>query len=634
MDQSAFDALITRLEDEARSRPGTYTTRVALVALFGFVILGIALGFSFLMLAGIGGLIFLGLKFGGAAIALLLVKLGKVLFLLAVPAWYMLRSTWTMLTARFERPGGHEVRRADAPELFARLDDMRARMKGPRFHHVLLTDELNAAVVQHPRFGLFGWEENYLVLGLPLLQVMSTDEAMAVVAHEYGHLSGQHGRFGAFIYRLRGAWSRIQEISGQWTDWGSRVAARMFRWYAPWFNAYSFVLARRNEYEADRSSVELVGLAPAASALKRVNIAAQFEGARYWPAINRRIGDESEPPAQRSATWMQAWRDDLTAEQQHDYLRVSLARITDHADTHPALADRLRAMGVDTQDIAPPGPVAQPAAEAWFGAQLPRFRQALDDAWRQQVDEHWRQRHAWLQERRQRLQALRELPAPSVAEEWEAIVITGEVHPETDLAPLLAALLAHAPDHAAALFRRGSLRLERGDEGGIDDLERVMALDADATLPACNIVYGYLASRDAARAAAYRDRWIARNEFEQRRNAELEHLAPATTQLAAPDLPEAVLAGCRQLLAANGADIKRAWVLRRVIRSDADARAWVLCVETGMFAGNGTRARVVQRLAQLEWPLRMHIVPLGSSNFAGLRKQVKKLALAPLYAAP
>jgi len=48
---------------------------------------------------------------------------------------------------------------------------------------------------------------------------------------------------------------------------GSEIFEVFFDWYAPYFGAYSFVLARAREYEADRCSVEVVGKANAARAL-------------------------------------------------------------------------------------------------------------------------------------------------------------------------------------------------------------------------------------------------------------------------------------------------------------------------------------------------------------------------------
>lgn len=633
MEQHAFDALINRLEQQARATPARYTASVAVVALLGFFILAAALGFSALMVAALAGVLVLGFKVGGTGFVILAAKLGKLLILLLVPAWMMLKSTWTMLTTRFPAPEGREVKRGDAPALFARLDEMRTRMKGPRFHHVLFTDEMNAAVVQHPRWGLLGGHRNYLILGLPLMEVLGPDEALAVVAHEYGHLAGQHGRFGAFIYRLRGAWARMQAMADGWTDWASRLVARLFRWYAPFFNAYTFVLARQNEYQADRSAAELVGVAPAANALARVNIAAQFEQACFWPDIHRRIRLEPAPPAARSLAWAQAWREQLQPQQAQDFLQQALARVTDHADTHPALADRLRAMGVDPATMAPPPVVGESAAQAWLGKRLPALRKELDERWQRDIGERWAERHQYLQAQHAELDRLRALPAPDEEESWQTIRLTGELEPDTDLMPALEALLARCPEHVSALYRRGLLRLERRDDAGIADLERVMTLDPEAILPACERLFGYLADQDAARAETYRARWIARNDLEQRRAQEVRQLDPRRCTLApADELPAEALARFADIVRRAPKGITRAWLLRRVIAADDQARAWVLAFESGWTTSEKKRQAIVDFIVAQEVPVVVHVVPLASPVFAPLRQQVKQLALPPLVA--
>ena len=79
----------------------------------------------------------------------------------------------------------------------------------------IIDDEFNACIVQIPRFGLFGGARNYLVIGLPLMQTLTVEQFAAVLAHEYGHLSGAHGHFSAWIYRLRVTWSRGSSIHSQ-----------------------------------------------------------------------------------------------------------------------------------------------------------------------------------------------------------------------------------------------------------------------------------------------------------------------------------------------------------------------------------------------------------------------------------
>jgi len=133
-----------------------------------------------------------------------LIKLGWPLLLLA---YAILRALWV----RFPRPDGVAVTRAQAPALFTMVEELRRKLACPRFHHVLLTAEWNAAVAQRPRLGPFGWYENYLQLGLPLMTGLSLDEFRAVLAHELGHLSRNHGRFGSWIYRIRATWGRLLE---------------------------------------------------------------------------------------------------------------------------------------------------------------------------------------------------------------------------------------------------------------------------------------------------------------------------------------------------------------------------------------------------------------------------------------
>ena len=66
------------------------------------------------------------------------------------------------------------------------IEEVRCKAAAPRVHEVLLTNDVNAAVVQVPRLGMFGWQKNYPILGLPLMQLMSPEELKAVLATSSG----------------------------------------------------------------------------------------------------------------------------------------------------------------------------------------------------------------------------------------------------------------------------------------------------------------------------------------------------------------------------------------------------------------------------------------------------------------
>src|SRR5262245_21758984 len=146
MNQKEFEDLINRLELYSREKPAAYALRVALWAALGYL-------FLFMVLATVGGLAYLVMYMRGRYLQFLLVALGLVTIIL--------RALWI----KFPEPEGKAMRQADAPKLFALVDEVRRATNGPHVHKLLLTGDLNAAIVQLPRLGIFGWQQNYLLIG-------------------------------------------------------------------------------------------------------------------------------------------------------------------------------------------------------------------------------------------------------------------------------------------------------------------------------------------------------------------------------------------------------------------------------------------------------------------------------------
>jgi Zn-dependent protease with chaperone function len=503
-----FKTMVARLEQESAAAPRQYRVKVALLALLGFAILALVLatvGLGLVALIGIAG----ALAFTGGAALLVLLKLGKLLFLLAIPLWFTLKSAVQALFVRLPAPVGREITRAEAPALFAALDDMRARMHGPRFHHVLAVNDMNAAVVQRPAFGLVGWPRNYLLLGLPLLECLSPDEAMAVVAHEYGHLAGSHGRFSAFIYRLRHTWATVQAYMEHVHGWLAKLVAPLVSWYAPYFNAYTYVLARADEYNADAAAAQLVGARSAAHALKRVNLAApQYR--EYLEATYRRANDEPAPPADLLRTWASLAQTGAEEANRQRWLGEALDREGELTDTHPTLRARLSALSKDPASLEalPPAVDGPAASEAWFGAALPALREALQEGWAAGIAQGWTERHADIQAQRKRQRELRELPARDADQELELLRLNMDLEPDTDLREAFAAFNAAHPDNPIGLYFEGCQRLDHDEREGLALLDRAMRLDPEAVKPACARAHAFLTARgETELAAEYEARW-------------------------------------------------------------------------------------------------------------------------------
>ncbi|MDH5666761.1 MAG: M48 family metallopeptidase, partial [Nitrospira sp.] len=284
MTEQRFEQLIRELEGYAKAHPAQYKLKVALLAFTGYAYLLAVLGTVIALTIGCFFLITEGTS--GRA---LLLKAGLGLIILAT---VIIRALWV----RLEPPTGIEIQREHAPRLFLLIDKIRNALGTPAFHHVLIVNELNAAVVQVPRLGMFGWQRNYLILGLPLLLTFTPAQFRAVLAHEFGHLGRQHGRFFSWIYRGRVTWSRLFQEMTERRHWASFVFTKFLAWYAPFFNAYSFVMAREQEYEADRNAAHLVGPHCMKDTLASLAVVGRSLQKSFWPMLDQRNRETIDPP--------------------------------------------------------------------------------------------------------------------------------------------------------------------------------------------------------------------------------------------------------------------------------------------------------------------------------------------------
>lgn len=267
--RESFERLVREAETLLATRPKAYRCKVAALALLGYLVL---FGLLALLVGLLAGCVWLIIISHSAIIFLLK---SKLIIALPILIWVILKSLWVSLPA----PAGYELKRKEFPALFADIEQLCRQLDTAKIHQVILTDEFNAAITQISRLGVLGWHKNILILGLPLLLALSPEQARAALAHELGHLSGNHSRFNAWIYRVRKTW---YQVAWAFEESGSSFVGKFFNWYAPYFNAYSFALARANEYEADAISAKLTSADALAQCLVAVSIYADLQVNHYW----------------------------------------------------------------------------------------------------------------------------------------------------------------------------------------------------------------------------------------------------------------------------------------------------------------------------------------------------------------
>jgi Zn-dependent protease with chaperone function len=488
MTREQFDALIHKLEAVSQKNPRLYVFRVA-----GMV----ALAYAYLLLILLGSLamcVLMIVMVFAAPATIKLAIIGLIAFGSLLTA--VLRGMWVKL----KPPTGQEITRADAPKLFALLDELRAGLNCAPFHKVLMMGDINAGVIQIPRLGIFGWHQNYLLIGLPLMQSLSPEEFKAVLAHEFAHSSRGHGRFGNWLYRVRRTWEQIfDQMARRRTRWGA-VLLKFINWFWPLFNGHVFVLARANEYEADACSVRFAGADATASALTRVKTDGALTAEKFWPEVHGLVKQLDSPPDNVMLRLAKAYNAGAAPDEAARWMRHAFQIETNNLDTHPCLKDRLKAIGrlpetVQKGEIplqTPPRPAVS-AAEFFLAGHAEVIAKKISEDWRKAVKAQWESRHkqaAKLAEELSGMEKPNDSP-PDVAQLWEKARKICELGSDAEAVPFLEQTLALDPKHAGANFVLARHYLQKDDDRGIALIEAAIASDPLLTVNGCNLLYAY-----------------------------------------------------------------------------------------------------------------------------------------------
>lgn len=633
MTHEEFVAKVESLEELAGRDPSKYKLRVALFA---------ALGYAYIL-------------FVLAAIALLILTIVYFLFAGGKFNFYVLKFGWVLLTfafiviramfVRLPPPEGIELRREDAPRLFALVDELTTKLDAPRVHIALVNDEYNAALAQVPRLGAFGWHKNYLLLGLPLMQALSPEHFRAVLAHELGHLSGNHGRFGSWIYRIRATWFQLLARLEAEDRWGSGVFVKFLNWYAPHFNAYTFVLARAQEHEADRASAQLMGARTVAEALATVDVKATFLSDKYWSEVFKQADTQPEPTRGAFAGMSRAFGAGIPPQDAEVFFRASLARETSYDDTHPSLAARLAALGFRLDDHTDSvgalietdvAPLELSAAEHFLGAAHERLAERLDASWFEATAPQWRERHKYVNESRQKLAALDEKAVHEKLgfdEEWQRACWTAEFRDAETAIPLFREVLERRPHHPDANFALGQMLIERDDAEGITHIERAMKAEPQSVPAGCQLLYGFLRRQGReTEAVEYRRRLF--KHFDQVERAQQERAAfKDGDELLPHAYTNEELTRLREQLR-RYTDVKEAFLARKKVEEFPDKPLHVLGVITVgrwfKLRSNSADGELLKKLInELEFPGETYVLLL--KGFGKTKKAMRATEGALIY---
>ncbi len=559
-----FIRIVKKAEQDASNNLSLYKTKLALFGIIGYLVIFTVL---IVLVVMIGGLV--GIAMVSTSLFLLLVK-KKLIFAILFAIWMLIRSLWVS----FEAPKGRILKRKEYPELFEQIDTLTKQIDSLKIHKVILDERLNAAVVQHPRLGILGWHENTLFIGLQLLIALSPEEMQSVLAHEFGHLSGNHSRFSAWIYRVRLRWQQVMDTFDKTSSWGARLMSRFFNWYAPQFAAYSFALARNNEYEADGISAELTTPEIATKALVNVYATSPYIESNYWDQFYEFADKLSEPPHAPFEGLADFLADNpLSQDEVLAKIKAEMQIETHYSDTHPSLKDRVDAIGA-----APQLPVAPKinAAKAWLGKQYQAIMQEFDQKWLDDNQEQWKNRHEYVTKAQTKLKEFSQQEHSALNDEdlWNYAFWTHEFSRDDTALPLFMSYQERYPQDTDAAYFVGRLLLNRNDAGGIDHL-RVALKDPNRIEDAARAGYSYLMEQDKeVEADAWWQESLKHSDAQAAVRHERDNISE-NDEIISPDIDDELLRQLKDNLRQHP-KVSKAWLAQKVLKLSPERPIYVV----------------------------------------------------------
>lgn len=301
---------------------------LAMILMVGFYVLAIGLAATLILLP-VAELVFanrIHLK-----LAVLSVVGGCMILWSVLPRW-----------DRFIAPGPRLLEK-DQPDLFRHLQSVAQATQQSMPAEVYALPEMNAWVAN--RGGIMGIGSRRIMgIGIPLMQVLSTQQFQSVLAHEFGHYYGGDTKLGPWIYVTRSA---IIRTVVNFAESGSSVLIKPFEWYLKLFLRLTQKVSRQQEFTADALAAQTMGPQAIASALKVIHSQSPFFQV-YWE-------NEYAPVLQRGyqPPMSEGYRDFLAVPEIRSKIDEVLQQAmsqskSDPYDSHPALQERLLSIAAES----------------------------------------------------------------------------------------------------------------------------------------------------------------------------------------------------------------------------------------------------------------------------------------------
>ena len=291
------------------------------------------------------------------------VYIPKLIAIAAILALTAVVTLWKAIFARVDRRFelvGEILKEEEAPKLWGRIRELAVRLNTSAPDRIVAGVAPSFFVTENPVM-LDGETLNgrTLYLSLPMLRVLATDEADAVLGHELAHFSGQDTFWSLKIAPLTGKFALYIQMLAHGL---SSIVAHFMLLFWKLYSLSISKLSRAREFRADQIGAECTSKTAMKQALVKVTSYCEYRAERESDILKKERVDKDLDLA---STLEFGYPTFLAAFVRGD---KSVKEVVPHPfDSHPTLDKRLAQLGFEAHTALANVEVPASTSETWFG---------------------------------------------------------------------------------------------------------------------------------------------------------------------------------------------------------------------------------------------------------------------------
>lgn len=528
------------------------------------------------------------------------------------------------LFVKIPEPSGYELQRQDGSSLWATVDELIEKSGAPKVDKIFLNWDVNAYAAQTQKFGMWGQKRQFLVLGIPLMRVLTPDELRFVIAHEFGHFAGEHGIKRGYIYRST---SQLQNVE---QNLEGRVSAfllgRFLKWYMPRMRARSFVLDRQQEFEADLFAARVTNRDHIWALAKAI------VGSNGYNAVYERWEKLAQDLESPHLDFVRDLVDRLNIDADQDEVKRQISLFynaqTSYSDTHPSLRDRAKALAATNRSETElvQWSLISPEENALDYFVSPELLQKILDEVSISLTVSWRYKHEEFQKEKTYIDQLRNLPDPTIKEQLAILSFDYRITPNEENEAKVWTLLEQHPENADVNYAIGYILSEKKNLRAEEFLMKAsrlnsrLAADAAALMVVVRQANGIQDNKDL-------ERMMIASHFESTTEEEDLLSNPLSGVLVPTTLRDRDISTIVTKI--KGLKIKHAYVVSKSLPSQEVVNILVV-IPSGMIVSDQAGANLVDEILALQgFPEVFVYGPNG--KFGAIEKRLEKVPGAKLF---